>query len=62
LLEIIGLDENAEDEEDHSDDEEAAHQIMINKQQRKLKRLMEMTKAEWQVMVLKLQRRRPAHT
>ena len=61
LLEIIGTDETLEDE--HSEeDEEMAKQAQLNRKQRKLKRLMEMTKDDWKVTMLKLQKRRPPQT
>jgi hypothetical protein len=61
LLEIIGTDETLEDELSE-EDEELVKQAIANRKQRKLKRLMEMTKDDWKVTMLKLQKRRPPQT
>ena len=46
-LEIIGHDEHAEEDEHSDEDELKGSQLQITRQQQKLKRIMDMTKANW---------------
>ena len=62
MLEIIGHDERAEEDEHSDEDELKGQQLEVTRQKQKLKRIMDMTKANWQVTILKLQRNRPAQT
>lgn len=58
---MLGHDENEEksETEESEKNEEEKQQALINKKQRKIRHLLDQTKADWQVTILKLKRRRP---